>query len=68
MESGLNKINSRPDYLEVSEDASVDEDSPIDLRKERGKEAYKETMSKDIEIIDTYETITKVNKKMEANL
>ena len=51
----------------VSEDASVDEAVPIDIRKERKTEAYKETTSKDIENIETYETRTKVNAKMEAN-
>ena len=54
-------MDSRPDNLEVSEYASVDEAVPIDLRKEEGTEAYKETTRKDIENIDTYQTRTKVN-------
>ena len=45
----------------VSENANVHEAIPIDLRKEQSTEAYKETMSKDINNIDTYETRTKVN-------
>ena len=55
------KMDSIPDNLEVSEDKSVDEAVPIDIRKERNTKAYKETMSQDIHNIDTYETITKVN-------
>ena len=61
MEAELTKIDSRPDNLAVSEDASVDEAVPVDIRKEQSKEAYKETMSKDIENIGTYETRTKFN-------
>ena len=33
MEYELTKTDSRPDNLEVSEDASVDEAVPIDIRK-----------------------------------
>ena len=40
---------------------SVDEDVPIDIRKERNTKAYKETIIQDISNIDTYETRTKVN-------
>ena len=35
MEAELTKMDSRPDNLAVSEDASVDEAVPIDLRKEQ---------------------------------
>ena len=56
MEAELTEMYSRPEYLVVSEDVSVDEAIPIDLRKERSTEAYKDTMSKDIDNIDTYET------------
>ena len=63
MEAKLTKNYSRPDNLAVSEDASVDETVPIGIRKERNTKAYKESMSKDIEKIDTYETRTKVNTK-----
>ena len=61
MEGELTKIYSRSDNLAVSEDASIDEAVPIDLGKEQGTEAYKETMIKDIGNIDTYETRKKVN-------
>ena len=63
--------NSYPntDNLAVSEDESVDEAVPIDIRKERKTKAYKETMSQDINNIDTYETRTKVDTtKMVANI
>ena len=61
MEAELTKMDSRPYNLAVSEDASVDEAVPIDIRKEQVTEAYKETMSKEIENIETYETRTIVN-------
>ena len=61
MYAEITKMDSRPESLEVSEDASVDEAVPIDLRKERKKKANKETMSQNIKNIDTYETRTKVN-------
>ena len=35
MEAELTKIDSRPDNLVVSEDASADEAVPFDLRKKR---------------------------------
>ena len=60
MEAELIKTDSRPDNLAVSEDASVDEAVPIDIRKEQNTKAYKEKMSKDINNIYTYETRTKV--------
>ena len=61
MEAELTEMDSRTDNLAVSEDATVDEAIQIDLRKEQITEAYKETMSKDINNIDTYETRTKLN-------
>ena len=61
MEAELTKTDSRPDNLSVSEDKSVDEAVPIDIRKERKTKAYKQTMSQDINNIDTYETRKKVN-------
>ena len=56
MEFEFTKMDSRPDSLVVSEDVSVDEAVPIDIRKEINTKAYKETMIKYIENIDTYET------------
>ena len=61
MEYELTEMDTIPDHLAVSEDESVDEAVPIDIRKERNTKAYKETMSQYISNIDTYETITKVN-------
>ena len=63
MEAEMTEMDSRPENLAVSEDASVDEDILIDLIKEQGTEAYKEKMNKYIDNIDTYETRTKVNTK-----
>ena len=54
MEAELTKMDSIPDYLAVSEDESADEAVPIHIRQERNKKSYKETMSQDIEKIDTY--------------
>ena len=48
-------MDSRPENLAVSEDESVDEAVPIDIRKERNTIAYKETRIQDITNIDTYE-------------
>ena len=61
MESELTEMDSRTDNLAVFKEANVDEAIPIDLRKEQSTEAYKETISKDIHNIYTYETITKAN-------
>ena len=47
-------MDSIPDHLAVSEDESVDEAFPIDIRKERKTKSYKDTMSQDISNIDTY--------------
>ena len=55
------KTDSRPDNFSVLGDEILDEAVPIDIRKERKKKAYKETMSQDINNISTYETRTKVN-------
>ena len=38
MEAELTEMNSIPDHLAVSEDESVDEAVPIDIRKERKKD------------------------------
>ena len=54
MEAELMKMDSRPDNLAASEDESVDEAVPIDIRKERNTKAYKEKMSQDINNIDNY--------------
>ena len=61
MEAELMKMDSRPENFAGSEDEIVDEAVPISIRKERNKKAYKETMSQDINNIDTYETRTKFN-------
>ena len=68
MEAEMTEMDSRPENLAVSEDANVDEDIPIDLGKKRSTKAHKQTMRKDIDKIDTNETRTKNNIKMEANL
>ena len=57
----MTKMDLTPDHLEDSEDEGADEAIPIHIRKERITKSYKETMSKDIETIDTYETRTKFN-------
>ena len=61
MEAEFMKTDSRPENLAVSENESVDEAIPIDIRKERNTKAYRETTSQDINSIDNYETRTKVN-------
>ena len=59
MEAELMKMDSIPDNLVVSEGESVDEAVPIDIIKERNTKSYKETMSQDINNIDTSENRTK---------
>ena len=61
MEAETNKMDLTSGKKADSEDESVDEAIPIQIRKERTKKAYKETMSQDIETIDKYENIRKVN-------
>ena len=39
MEAELTEMDSRPENLAVSEDESVEEDIPIDIRKEQRIEA-----------------------------
>ena len=62
-ESELTKMDSITDNLEVTENENVDEAITIGLLKEKISEAYKETISTDIENIDTFDTRTKVNTK-----
>ena len=45
-----------------SEDANIDESIPIQIRKKRTTEAYKETMIQDIETIEKYENRTVVQR------
>ena len=61
MEAEMTKMDLTPDHLTDSEDEVADEDIPSHIRKERTTKAYKETMSQDIETIDTYQNRTKVN-------
>ena len=68
MEAELTEMDSRTDNLAVTEQANVDEAIPIYLIKEQNTQAYKETMSMDIEKIDTYKTKTKMNTKKNQNL
>ena len=57
----MNKMYLIPSPLAEEENGGVDEAIPIHIRKEWMAKAYKETMSQDIETIETYETRTKVN-------
>ena len=63
VEAEMTKMDLTPDHLADSEDEVFNEAIPINIRKERTTKAYKETMSQDIETIDTYENITKFNRK-----
>ena len=44
MEAELTEMDTIPDHFAVSEDESVDEAVPIDIRKESKTNSYKETM------------------------
>ena len=57
----MTRMDLTSDHLTYSKDEGADEAIPIHIRKERRAKAYKETTSKDIETIETYETRTKVN-------
>ena len=61
MEAEMTKMDLILDPFTEEENEGVDEAIPIHIRKERIPKAYKETMSQDIETIDTYETRTKDN-------
>ena len=50
----LSEINSKTDYLVVTEEENIDEVIPIDLRKERNTKAYKQKMITDIERIKRF--------------
>ena len=41
IEAELTEMDSKTDHLAVTEEANIDEDIPIDLRKERSTQAYK---------------------------
>ena len=58
----MNKMDLTAGKKADSEDESVDEAIPIQIRKERTTEAYKETMDQDIETIEKYENRTVVQK------
>ena len=57
----LSETDSKPDRLAVTEEADIDEDIPIYLKKERNTQAFKETMDIVIDKINTYELRNKVN-------
>ena len=54
-------MDSKTDHLEVTEVENVHEAIPIDLKKERNTQAYKDRMSMDIDKINTFEKRNKVN-------
>ena len=60
-EAEMTKMDLIPDHLADSEDEVSDEAVTINIIKERMTKSYKETMSQDIETIDTYETRTNFN-------
>ena len=55
MEAEMNEIDVTPGNKADSEDKSVDKATPIQIRKERTKKSYKETMKKYTETIDKYQ-------------
>ena len=54
-------MDSKTDHLAVTEEANFDEAISVDLGKERSTQAYKDTVSMDIEKINTFETGNKLN-------
>ena len=61
MESETNKMDLTPGKKAESKYESVDEAIPLQIRKERTTQAYKETISQDIEAIDKYDNRRIVN-------
>ena len=69
MEAEMNEMYVKHGKKAYSEDANFDEAIPIQIRKERTTEAYKETMNQYIETSDKYEDRTVIKKnKMETNI
>ena len=60
MGADTTKLDLTPAHLSDSEDQGVDESTPINIRKERTTKSYKEKMSQDIAIIDTYDNRKKL--------
>ena len=54
-------MDSKTDHLAVTEEANSDEAIPIDLKKERNTQAYKDRFDFDIENINMFENRNKVN-------
>ena len=61
LEAELTEMDSKTDHHMLTEESNVDEAIPIGLRKEQITQAYKYTMSMDIDNIDMFETRNKVN-------
>ena len=61
MEAELTEMDSITEKLAVTEEENFDGSIHNNLRKEQSTEAYKDTISIDIENVDTFETRTKVN-------
>ena len=57
----MTELDSKTGHLLITEEANVDESIQIYLRKEQSTQTYKETMSIDIDKINTFETRKKVN-------
>ena len=68
MEAETKEMDVKHGNKAYSEDSNVDESIPIQIKKERTTEAYKETMNQDIETIDKYEDRRVIQKKMETNI
>ena len=58
MEAEMKEMDVKQGNKAYSENNNVDEAIPIQIRKERTTEAYKEKMNQDLEKIDKYENRT----------
>ena len=63
MEAEMKEMDEKLGKHAFSEDNNVDEEIPIQIRKERTTEAYKEKMNKDIETIEKNENSKKIVQK-----
>ena len=67
METEMKEMDEKLGKNAFSEDDNFDEAIPIQIRKERTTEAYKEKMDEDIETIDNNENSKKIVEKLNGD-
>ena len=67
MEAEIKEMDEKLGKNAFSEDDNFDEAIPIQIRKERTKEVYKEKMNEDIETIDKNENSKQIVQKINGD-